>query len=444
MPTASPTPPQPLTLRDVARTWGPLAASWLLMGLELPAVSAIMARLPQPTISLAAYGGVVFPIALLIESPVIMLLAASTAVVRDQQSYRLVRRFMFTLAGSLVALHALVAFTPLFDLIAGRILAVPPEVREPSRIGLRIMLPWVISIAFRRTAQGVLIRSGRPHAMTIGTAVRLSVGVIVLMAGLAWGRLPGIVVGTGAVACAVVAEAIYAGIAVRPALRELRARPAAATPLTPRAFLRFYLPLLVTPFINFLAMPLGSAAMSRMPSALESLAAWPALSGAAFTMRSPGFAFNEVMVAQLDRPHPVPALRRFALLLSIATSGVLLFAAASPVGRMWFARVSALPPSLLPMTTRALWWMALAPAATAWQSYWQGALVHSRNTRGVTEAVAVTLAVTGLVLVAGVRTQAAPGLEFAAAGLLAGSVAQAAWLGLRARRELAAVVARDA
>jgi hypothetical protein len=306
------------------------------------------------------------------------------------------------------------------------------------------MLPWVIAIAFRRTEQGVLIRSGRPHAVTIGTLVRLTVGVCVLGAGLAYGRLPGIVVGTGAVACAVVAEAVYAAIAVRPALRELRAAPPAAVPLTGRAFLRFYLPLMVTPLINFIAMPLGSAAMSRMPRALDSLATWPVLSGASFTMRSVGFAFNEVVVSQLDRHRPVPALRRFALLLSVSASGVLLFAAATPVGLAWFAGVSALPEALLPLATHALWWLALTPAATAWQSYWQGALVHSRNTRGVTESVIVTLAVTALVLWAGVKLQIAPGLEFAAAGLLAGTIAQATWLALRARGELRQIIARDA
>ena len=53
------------------------------MGLELPLVSAVVARLPDPTVSLAAYGGVVFPLALLIESPIIMLLSASTALARD-------------------------------------------------------------------------------------------------------------------------------------------------------------------------------------------------------------------------------------------------------------------------------------------------------------------------------------------------------------------------
>ncbi len=434
----------PLTLRAIAVVWAPLAASWLLMGLELPVVSAVMARLPLARESLAAYGGVVFPAALLIESPIIMLLSASVALARDLPSYRLVRRFMFVTAGLLVGFHALVAFTPLFDLLVTRLLAVPPETREPARIGFRIMLPWVISIAFRRTEQGVLIRSGRPHALTIGTAVRLGTNALVLAAGLALGHVPGIVVGTTAVACGVVCEAVYAGFAVRPALRELRAAPLVTPALTLRAFLRFYLPLMLTPLINFIAMPLGSAAMSRMPRALDSLATWPVVSGASFTLRSMGFAFNEVMVSLLDHWRPLPALRRFAVLLATITSGLLLCAALTPVGLEWFRRVAALPADLLPLATVALAWLALTPAGSALQSYYQGILVHSRRTHAVTESVVVTLVATALVLTAGVVTQRGPGIHFAAAGLTVGVIVQVGWLALRSRAERAALRARDA
>jgi len=41
----------------ILKTWWPLAASWLLMGAELPALIAVVARLPDPAINLAAYGG---------------------------------------------------------------------------------------------------------------------------------------------------------------------------------------------------------------------------------------------------------------------------------------------------------------------------------------------------------------------------------------------------
>ena len=60
--------------------WWPLAGSWLLMGVELPLVVATVSRLANPEIHLAAYGGVVFPLSLLIEAPIIMILVASTAL----------------------------------------------------------------------------------------------------------------------------------------------------------------------------------------------------------------------------------------------------------------------------------------------------------------------------------------------------------------------------
>ena len=39
-----------MRLGEVARTWLPLAASWLVMGLEMPVVSAIIARLADPEV----------------------------------------------------------------------------------------------------------------------------------------------------------------------------------------------------------------------------------------------------------------------------------------------------------------------------------------------------------------------------------------------------------
>ena len=444
-PSPEPSARTPLTLRQVVAAWTPLAGSWLLMGLELPAVSAVMARLPDPKVSLAAYGGVVFPMALLIESPIIMLLAASTAVVRDEPSYRVVRRFMFAVAGALTLLHALVAFTPLFDLLVAQVLGVPSEIREPARLGLRILLPWTLSIAFRRTQQGVMIRHGDPRAVTIGTAIRLGTNALILGIGLWHGGWPGIVVGCTAVASGVVAEAIYAGICAAPVLRRsIWGRPVVGTPLTLASFLHFYLPLMATPLISFLAMPLASAAMSRMPLALDSLAVWPALNGLTFTLRSMGFAFNEVVVSQLDRWRPVAALRRFALLLGLATSGLLVLMAVSPLGTLWFGRVSGLPPALAALGAGAFVFMIPQPFFAVWQSLFQGALLHSRRTRGVTESVVAMLLATLTVLAIGIVLQRGAGLFAVAAAFVVGNLAQTAWLWARGRAELNGVIARDA
>ena len=429
-PVVSPVPDE----RSVFSSWWPLATSWLFMGLELPAVSAALARLPDPTISLAAYGGVIFPLALLIESPIIMLLSASTALSKDLRSHELVGRFMWTAGLGFTALHALVAWTPLYDLVVGNLLGVPDAIREPARVGLQIMTPWTIAIAYRRYQQGLLIRFGRSKLVGAGTAVRLLTNVSVLVFGVAYGRIPGYVIGPLAVVASVVAEAIFAGVCARAIERgPLRDAPEVTPMLTQKRFLAFYVPLLISPLFVFLAMPLTSAAISRMPRALESLAVWPALTGIVFTLRSTGFALNEVVVAMLERPGARPALERFTRTLALVTSGILLALAATPLGRAWFSGVAGLPPDLVALAVAGIVIAVPMPALSTAQSLWQGALVHAHRTRGVTESVAIFLLVTAVVLGAGIAYGRVTGLYVGLAAFVLGNVAQTLWLRMRAQ-----------
>ena len=205
-----------LSARRIFNTWWPLAASWLLMGIELPAISAVIARLANPEISLAAYGGIIFPLALIIESPIIMLLAASTALSKDWDSFVKIRRFMMGAGAGLTILHILVAFTPAYYWVVGRLLGVPQEIIEPARVGLMIMTPWTWSIAYRRFHQGMLIRFGHSRSVSTGTMVRLSADVLVLAIGYTLQDVSGIIVATSAVATGVVCEAVYVGLVSLP------------------------------------------------------------------------------------------------------------------------------------------------------------------------------------------------------------------------------------
>lgn len=406
------------------------------MGLELPLVSAIVARLPEAKVQLAAFGGVVMPVALLIEAPVIMLLSASTALCRDLPSYALVSRLMWRLGLGCSAVHALVAFSPIYDWVVVPLLGVPEPVREPARLGLQMMVPWSIAIAYRRTQQGVLIRAGDPRAVSIGTAVRLAANAVVLAAALAWPRLPGAMVGAVSVTFGVMAEALFAAARVRPVVASgaLPAIDPSRPALDAASFLRFYLPLSITPVIMFLGMPISTAAMTRMPLPIESLAAWPAVNGLLLTLRSTGFAYNEVVVALLDRPGAVAQLRAFASRLSLTLTALVMLASIPLVGGWWFAHVSALPPDLVGLAIAGLAAGVPLPALAAYQSLYQGTLVHARVTRAVTESVALQLAASSLVLALCVATTPGPGIVCAVAGFTVGSSVQMVWVWRRARR----------
>jgi len=407
------------------------------MGLELPVVSAVMARLAEPEISLAAYGGVVFPLSMIIEAPIIMLLTASTALSRDWASFRFLRRFMFRIGLVLTLLHVALAFTPLYDLVVAGLIRPPPEVLGPARLGLMIMTPWTWSIAYRRFHQGVLIRFGRSHLVGVGTMIRLAANVVALTVGyLARESVPGIAVGAAAVACGVVAEAVFIGIVVRPVLRE-RVRPAApAEPLRWGAFIAFYTPLALTSLLMLSAGPMVSAAVSRLPRALDSLAVWPVINGLGFTMRSLGLAFNEVVVALLDEPGARRTLRRFAWWLAGATSAALFLIALTPLAKLYFRTLASLSPELSELAASAILIAALMPGFGALQSWSQGILVHTRRTRGVTEAVVVYLLASVLVLALGLRHGRIVGVYVGLCAVVFGTACQLLWLWGRSRRAL--------
>ena len=431
---------QPSTFRmpvsRVIRLWAPLAASWVLMAVELPMLTAVVARLPDPTVHLAAYGSIVFPISLVVEGPIIMLLAASTALCTYERAYRQLHRFMMVASFSLTLLHMAIAFTPLYEFVAVTIMGAPEEILESGRLGLQIMTPWTWSIAYRRFHQGVLIRHERSREVTFGTLVRLFANAATLFIGYKLG-LSGIVVGATAIAAGVVIEAIYIGWRVQPVLRErVFTAPATGTPLTLRSFLHFYIPLALTPVITLMIQPIGAAAMNRMPLALDSLAAWPAVHGLVFITRSMGMAYNEVVVSLAGEPGSTAALKRFQTWLIIGTMLLLAALALTPLAGFWFSTLSHLPAELVILSTLAIALAIPMPGYAVLQSWYQGALVKARKTKPITEAVLLYFALSSGLLAIGIAWQKTAGIYWALGSFVLAGCAQTTWLWWRSRKVL--------
>ena len=433
-----------VTGREIFRTWWPLAASWILMALELPAINIVIARLANPEIHLAAYGSVVFPLALLIEAPIIMLLAASTALCSDRRIYRKIRRFTHVLSFGLTAIHALIAFTPIYGWIARDILSAPEEIIGPARIGLMITLPWTWAIAYRRFNQGVLIRFGYSLSVGLGTIIRLLADCSVLAIGYFVGTIPGTAVATATIIAGVLFEALYVGLRVRPVLRDKLPELAPdRKPFSYSSFLAFYIPLSLTSLIFLGVRPIFSAGVGRMLDPLNSLAVLPVITSLTFLFRAGGVAFSEVVIATLEKPRSYVALRRFALsLTSILTLGVLLVAA-TPLGTVWFGKVTGLSPALLTMARTGLWLAVLLPGLSAIQSWFQGIVMHNKRTHAITEAVVLYLFITVPILFAGVAWGKVPGVYVALFAMTTGEFVRLGWLAWRSRGARRLLKAKD-
>src|SRR5436309_15597952 len=113
-----------MRLRNIFHLWFPLALSFEMMMLEGPSVQGAMGRLPSAPLNLAAWG-LTMSLSLLVESPIIMLLATAIALVKDSDSFYALRRFTLRLIGFCTILTFAVAFTPVFDFVAGHLMGQP-------------------------------------------------------------------------------------------------------------------------------------------------------------------------------------------------------------------------------------------------------------------------------------------------------------------------------
>ena len=214
-----------MTYRKVLLFWLPLALSWLLMTFESLWIQGVIGRKPDAETQLAAFG-LMFSLSVLIETPVIMLLATSNALSRDRQSFRTLWRFMMAVNCVITAIAILMAFTPLLDLYLGALLNVPSQIIEATRPGMKIMILWGAFIGYRRFHQGIIIRAGKTRYVAAGTVIRALVSGSVALALGAITTIAGAVVGAIALIFSMAAETLYTYIVSRPEVKRLLSTPA--------------------------------------------------------------------------------------------------------------------------------------------------------------------------------------------------------------------------
>ena len=220
----------------------PLAFSGLLMTLQQPVIAAAISRTAGARESLAAYG-LALSVAVFIESPIQMLLAAGTALVRDEHSFRLLQRFTVVSGVALAGLGALFAFTDLGEALFLHVLGAPPPVATEALRALRILLPWPLAVAWRRFYQGVLIGQGQTRAVGYGTAGRL-IAIVISASLMAYATdWPGSAIGAGALMVGALTEALFVTGWLRLAGDRSDDIPTGSEPLTLSRLVRFYWPL---------------------------------------------------------------------------------------------------------------------------------------------------------------------------------------------------------
>ena len=425
--------------RDIFLFWAPLAATWLMMATEGPFLAAVIARLADPRFNLAAHG-VAYAFGILVESPVIMLMSASTALVEDATSYRKLRNFANGLNAGATAALLVLLLPPVYALVARGALGLPAPVADLGYRALWFYLPWPAAIGIRRFLQGVLIRSGRTRLVAIGTVVRLAsmAGAAMLLAVAT--DLPGAAVGGGALSTGVVVEAVLARWMARRDIRELRATPhppAGSPPLAYRDVVAFYVPLALTSLLGLAVQPMLTFFMGRAEAPVESLAVFPVVSALGFLFRSLGLAWQDAAIALLGRRREhLRELGRYTVILVVGSAAGLSSIVFTPLAVVWFETISGLTADLSRYAFGAARLTAPVAALSVLLSFERAVLMNMRRTRPITVATGIEVWVIGVSFGAGAWGFGWIGVTAAFAAFIAGRVASTGYLAIPVRRAL--------
>jgi O-antigen/teichoic acid export membrane protein len=421
-----------LTFRRISVFWMPLAATWLMMAVEWPFTNAVVARLAEPKINLAAWG-VAYAIAIFFEAPMIMIMSASTALARDRRSFEKLKWFTYTLCGLLTLLQALLVFTPAFDFIALDLMNLPPEVARITRVSLMILLPWPAAIGFRRFYQGLLIRNDQTKLVSLGTVVRMTAMIIVALGVYYNVDMEGAYTGALAVTVGVTTEAIVSRIMARGAVKKVLATDSPLEvhkeQITYRSISKFYSPLALMSVLSLAVHPMVVFFVGHSRFPVESLAVIPVVNALTFLFRALGLSYQEVVIALMgDKNEHYKRLRNFAVVLGLAVTLGLGLIALTPLCGIWFERVAGLSASLASFTVVPIRILMVVPAFSVLVSMQRAILVNGNRTTPLTVATVIEVVTIIAVLFVAIDYGEMVGATAAAVALLVGRILGTAYL----------------
>ncbi len=379
-----------LTKKRLFHLWLPLALMWLVMAVEQPAITAIISRLPNPTIELAAFG-YAFALALLIEGPIVQMLSAGTAITKDIVSYRRLLFILHLLALLITSVHLIFCIPSVYTWFSLEIMGLPKEMITPSYRSFVAMIPWAAAVGYRRLWQGVMIRYGKTKAVPVIMYLRLFVAASVLITGLLINTIPGGLLGGISLSVGVIVGMIAAGVYVRPIIKEMPKEDLSTPSMPISEMVRFYFPLALTSLITLGVRPLLNFGIARGLYPLASLAIWPVALAYIFIYTSISMSMQEIVIAEQKNEQTLLVITAFIKRVGLVLFLLYMVILISQAWKLWFINLSGLPADLLEFLPLTLTVLCLMPIFYSFISFFRGLLVLAHKTRTITIGVSINV-----------------------------------------------------
>ncbi len=401
----------PLTVRTAVLFFVPLILTTELHQLSHALVHAFLARLGDPTTTLAAFS-IAFAFNTTFSGIISVGTQAGMSYITDKRSLWRIARFYFLVSLVPFVLIEAIALTSLGDWLFGRMMGASAEVTRLAKAAAAVMGLWIFPNQIRNLATALCMMHRRTMLISHSTIVRLVAQALMLMVLPLW--MEGAIAGAASLIGCMTVEAIYMAWVSRPFYAELPAT--GGEQASYRQMWVFSWPLMITQItengvtfvINFflgrLANPDLALAAFGVVTALKSLVAAP--------LR------NLVQTAQalVHSRHDMRMLLQFTHRLTLVYGVIVAGLFYTPLRDVILNGIMGLPPKLSSYATPGVQMILLVVIVWGYSSLFRGLLSAMRQTRAIAGSAVIRLLV---VIAVGSVTLIAPQLNGAAVGVAA-------------------------
>ncbi|MHC0067277.1 hypothetical protein ACWATR_30940 [Nostoc sp. UIC 10890] len=403
----------PLSLSDVAMTLGD------------PLQTAALSRLAFPQETLAGVG-VVKAVAVFLESPIIMILHASTALGNYNASRRALWQFTMIAGLSLSGIFLVLTWEPLYNWLLIDVFGVSSFIATRGRTPFLLMFLWPFVIAWRRFFQGLLIRARK--SVPVGWAsvarftwviVALAIGVNLKSDGAA---LAGITMMGAILIEAMLVTWFCSRLSITSILDQQTHQDIKKLPKTFQGVTFYYLPLASTMLLIWGARAILLSFVARSFDGSLALAVWPAAWGLVLSIANGTRMVQQVVISSYEETSK-QTLATFVVLVGLGFTSIPLFLGFTSQGFSLLRQFFGDNPSLVEAAIPVIQVLSCLPLLLALQNTFQGLLIHRAKNWFINLATLIAAALT-LIVCGSLIFTGHSGATSAAYGMIAGIVSE--------------------
>lgn len=401
----------PLTVRTAVIFFVPLILTTELHQLSHSLVHAFLARLGDPTTTLAAFS-VAFAFNTTFSGVMSVSTQASMSYISDKVSFWRIVRFYYLIALVPFLLIEVVALTSLGDWLFGRFMGASAEVTRLAKLASAVMGLWVIPNQVRNFASALCMMHRRTILISHATMVRLGSQALMLLVLPFW--LEGAVAGAASLVGCMTVEAVYMYWVSRQFYAELPA--SGGEQATYRQMWRFSWPLMVTQITENGVSFVINFFLGRLANPDLALAAFGVVNGLKSLVASPLRNLAQTAQALVHSRADMQVMLRFAHRLTLVYAVLVACLFYTPMRGVILNGVMGLPAKLSTYAAPGVYLILMVVIVWGYSSLFRGLLSAMRKTQVIAGSALIRLLV---VVAVGSVTLLAPHLNGAAVGVAA-------------------------